>query len=226
MSTDWKTTMKPTFIGELLALPGKELHQVMTKIHALVQDPRPDAKVKIQLKYRGDPRLYCMRCGDYRVFYTFKYPFICLLALRRRQEDTYDEDLDAEFLGGFDPDLPTLEASKTVPRRSVREGEEPFIASTETVQPLLPEPITSELLNNLFIPTQYHAALLAIQSEDDLLYCPNIPEQFLTPLIEYLFPPSLEKVMQEPDLVLQDVDDLLRFKKGELLGFPLEHSSV
>src|SRR5947199_8772243 len=117
MSTAWKTTMKPSFTAELMALPAKEVHQVMAKIHLLVQDPKPDAKVKKLLK----PPLHRLRCGDYRIFYTFEYPFISLLALRRRREDTYDEDLEAEFLGGFDPDLPTVETPMANPIRYVRE---------------------------------------------------------------------------------------------------------
>ena len=221
MSTDWKTTMKPNFTAELMGLPAKEVHQVITKIHALVQDPRPDAKVKKLLKHSGPP-LHRLRCGDYRIFYTFKHPFISLLALRRRREDTYDEDPDAEFLGGFDPDFPTVETAIINRVRYVRE--EHFVAPVDPVQQLLPESITSELLNNLRIPAQYHVALLAIQSEDELLDCPSVPQTGLTRLVEHLFPRPLQEVMQQPDLILQEVDDLLRFKKGELLGFLLKLS--
>jgi superfamily I DNA/RNA helicase/mRNA-degrading endonuclease RelE of RelBE toxin-antitoxin system len=222
MSTGgWKITMKPNFTAELMALPPREVRQVMAKIHALVQDPQPDAKVKKLLKH-SDPPLCRLRCGDYRIFYTFRRPFISLLALRRRREDTYDKDLEAEFLGGFDPDLPTVEAPMTSQMRHA--PEEWFIAPVDPVQRLLPEPITKELLNNLRIPAKYHVALLAIQSEDEFLKCSSVPQSLLERLMEYLFPRPLQEVMQQPDLVLQEVDDLLRFKKGELLGFLLELS--
>jgi mRNA-degrading endonuclease RelE of RelBE toxin-antitoxin system len=199
MSTDWKTTMKPNFTAELMALSAKELHQVMTRIHALVQDPKPDARVKKQLKH-VNPRLHRIRCGDYRVLYTFEYPFISLLALRRRQEDTYD-DVGVEFLGGFDPDLPTVEIPMPRSLGSVRE--DCFLVPTDPIQQLLPQPITSQLLSSLHIPSQYHVALLAIQSEDELLDCPGVPHYVLTRLLEHLFPCSLQAVMQEVDLVLQ-----------------------
>src|SRR2546426_6361821 len=104
MTIEWRITQKPDFFKALLALPPKETHQVLEKINLLVQDPTPDAKVKKHLKHI-DPRLHRIRAGDYRIFYTFEEPYISLLAIRRRREDTYDEDLDVEFLGGLDPEF-------------------------------------------------------------------------------------------------------------------------
>src|SRR5229473_4656338 len=111
MSTTWLTTMKPSFQTEWLALSPKEIHQVLEKINLLVQDPTLDAKVKKQLKHI-DPRLHRIRAGDYRIFYTFEYPYISILALRRRDDDTYDEDLDVEFLGGLDPRFDEAQAAR------------------------------------------------------------------------------------------------------------------
>ncbi len=184
MSTNWKMTMKPNFTAELMALSAKELHQVVTRMHTLVQDPKPDARVKKQLKH-VDPRLHRIRCGDYRVFYTFEYPFISLLALRRRQEDTYD-GVEVEFLGGFDPDLPTVEIPMLRSLWSVRE--EYLLAPADSLRQSLPQLITSQLLNSLCIPAPYHVALLAIQSEDELLDCPGVPLHVLSLLLEHLFP--------------------------------------
>ena len=284
MSTDWKVTMKPSFFAELMALPAREMQQVMAKMQLLVQDPRPDGHVKMQLKHIGH-RLHRIRCGYYRVFYTFEAPFVSLLALRRRQSDTYDEHLNEEFLSGFDPDLPTIENPITSPLPPHADEEQSLARPDPLPKPItgellnnlripaqyhatlltvqsedelldcpdvpgylltrlldhllpsgktritrllpdvgadLPKPITSELLNNLHIPVQYHAVLLAIQSEDELLECSSVPQRLLAPLLEYLFPPSLQEVMQDPDWVLHEVDDLLRFKKGELLSFLLK----
>jgi mRNA-degrading endonuclease RelE of RelBE toxin-antitoxin system len=69
MSIKWLVTMKPSFQSEWLALPPKEAHQVLEKIHLLSQDPTPDSKVKKQLKYL-DHKLYRIRSGNYRIFYT------------------------------------------------------------------------------------------------------------------------------------------------------------
>src|SRR2546426_6469556 len=113
MATTWLTTMKPSFTNECLALPPKETHQVLEKIKQLEQDPTPDAKVKKQLKYMNG-KLHRIRCGDYRIFYTFEHPYISILALSRRDDDTYDENMDVEFLGGLDSHFDEAQAVKAV----------------------------------------------------------------------------------------------------------------
>ena len=217
MNTTWLTTMKPSFQTEWLALPPKEAHQVLEKIKLLSEDPTPDAKVKKQIKKYKDVHFYRIRSGYYRIFYTFEHPYISLLALRRREDDTYDENLDAEFLGGLDPDF--ADATKA----AQLDWERPFAPKIPEKRPL-PEPITVELLTNLHIPKVCHARLLRIQTQQDLLDCPGIPEDYLLKIDEYLFERPLVQVTQQPDYLLQQVDDLLRFKEGELLGFLLKLS--
>src|SRR5258707_9789003 len=112
MANEWRVTQKPDFFKALLALSPKETHQVLEKINLLAQDPTPDAKVKKQLKYLNG-RLHRIRCADYRIFYTFEQPYISILALRRRDDDTYDEDMDVEFLGGRDPPVDDTQRNKT-----------------------------------------------------------------------------------------------------------------
>jgi len=203
MNSKWLTTMKPSFQTEWLALPPKEVHQVLEKITLLTQDPVPDGKVKKQLKHMND-KLHRIRCGDYRIFYTFEQPYISLLALRRRNDDTYDEDLDPELLGGLDW--------------------ERILAPREPEKRSLPEPITNELLTNLLVPKEYHARLLRIQAQEDLLDCPGVPDEFLLRMDEYMFERPLIQVIQQPDYLLKEVDDLQCFKEGKLLGFLLKLS--
>jgi superfamily I DNA/RNA helicase/mRNA-degrading endonuclease RelE of RelBE toxin-antitoxin system len=290
--------MKRSFINELMALPLKEMPQVMKKIDMLVQDPRPDGHVKKQLKHI-DPRLHRIRYGDYRVFYTFEYPFISLLALRRRQKDLYERGQDVEFLGGLDSDISISEDLPSDTQEYERKGQS--LAPADPIEQLLPRPITSEMLNRLRIPAQYHAALLLVQTGDELLDCPDVPDyllarllehlfphrmtpitsplpdvsedqaepmrellpkpitsemlhnlripaqyhaallgvrtgdellgcssvpsHFLTQLFEYQYPRSVQELMQEPDWVLNEVNDLSRFKEGELLDFLLKLST-
>src|SRR6266550_4292455 len=145
MTTEWRITQKPDFFKALLALSPKETHQVLEKINLLAQDPTPDAKVKKQLKHI-DPRLHRIRCGDYRIFYTFEHPYISLLALRRRKESTYDEDLEVEFLGGYDAQIAEDEQGEEVVMGAT---EVEHAAAATKATDLLPEPITLELLSNL-----------------------------------------------------------------------------
>jgi mRNA-degrading endonuclease RelE of RelBE toxin-antitoxin system len=216
MTTPWLTTMKPTFQTEWLALPAKEGHQILEKINLLSQDPTPDAKVKKQLKYLGG-KLHRLRSGNYRIFYTFEHPYVSLLALRRRDDDTYDEEIDADFLGGLDPNL----ANITKPHQP---DWEKLFASPQTRKTKLPEPITKELLENLRIPESCHQRLMRIETREDLFDCPGIPDEIILKLDEYLFERSLVEVLQQPDFLTGDVDNLLRFKEGDLLGFLLKLS--
>ena len=144
MPDTWLITQKPTFMTEWMGLPPKESHQVLEKINLLTQDPTPDAKVKKQLKYMGG-KLHRLRAGRYRIFYTFEHPYISLLALRQRDDDTYDSDIDAEFLGGLDPDLSGVAQPK-------QPDWEKIFAPKEAPKTPLPEPITKSLLTGYASP--------------------------------------------------------------------------
>src|SRR6266571_3007400 len=171
MTIEWRITQKPDFFKALLALPPKETHQVLEKINLLAQDPTPDAKVKKQLKYLNG-RLHRIRSGDYRIFYTFEQPYISILALRRRDDDTYDEDMDVEFLGGLDPDFDEGQAVKAAQPDWER-----------------------------------------IQTQEDLYECPGVADDYKLKIDEYMFERPLVEVLQQPDYLLTDVNDLLRYKE-------------
>ena len=167
-----------------------------------------------------DGRLHRIRCGDYRIFYTFEKPYISILALRRRDDDTYDEDLDVEFLGGLDPSL-----DAPLPNTHTQHDWERLNATPKVPEKRrLPEAITVALLEQFNVPPVYHACLLPITTEEDLLDCPNVPEEYLLQIDEHMFERPLVQVLQQPDYLLRDVQDLLRYKEGELLGFLLKLS--
>ena len=214
MTDTWLITQKPTFLTEWMGLPPKESHQVLEKINLLLQDPTPDAKVKKQLKYMGG-KLHRLRAGRYRIFYTFEFPYVSLLALRQRDDDTYDEDIDPEFLGGLDPDLTGIAQPQ-------QPDWEKIFAPQEDPKTPLPEPITADLLKRLRIPEICHPRLLQIEDREALFDCPGIPDEIILKLDEYLFERPLVDVLQQPDLIAQSASDLLRFKEGDLLGFLLK----
>jgi superfamily I DNA/RNA helicase len=164
-------------------------------------------------------KLHRIRSGNYRIFYTFEQPYISILALRRRDDDTYDENMDVEFLGGLDPQLDAAQVVK-----AGQPDWEQIFAPKEPEKRPLPEPITDELLTNLNVPNACHTRLLAIQTREDLLDCPGVPDDYLLKIDEYLFERPLVEVLQQPDFILNDVNDLLRYKEGELLGFLLKLS--
>jgi mRNA-degrading endonuclease RelE of RelBE toxin-antitoxin system len=218
MNSEWVPTFKPSFLVQLLALPAKEMHQVLGKLNLLLEDPMPDGKVKKQLTHINRD-LYRLRSGYYRVFYSISDPYISLLKLDRRDDDTYEDDLEAEFLGGFDPDFGDI--TDSVPPRL-----EQILSLQETERECLPlpRPITGELLANLRVPEKYRSHLLAIQNDDSLLDCTDVPQEYIAQLMEYMYPKPLAQVLQQPDYLLDDIDDLLRYKEGDLLGFLLRLS--
>ena len=218
--TQWETIVKPAFLTDVRKLPHKELQQVMDKITMLSADPRPDGKVKKQLTHvPGRP--YRIRSGKYRIFYTFNQQVVSIYKLDERSDDTYSDTIAPDA-----PPAPAALANLDVPddnqaTEAVPDWERIF---GESQCRKLPEPITVEILNQLEVPTSHHARLLLVQDEDELLACPGVDEEFLLKIHDYMFERSLNEVMQEPDLVLKDVDDLLRFKEGELLTFLLKLS--
>lgn len=173
MSPHWIISMKASFTVEWLALPQKEVPHILDKIKLLTEDPTPDAKTKKQLKYI-DPRLHRIRCGDYRIFYTFEVPYISLLSVQKRKEDTYDDEFDVEFLGGIDPEIPLEEKTS----RSQQQWEQ-FLAPKQPEAQGLPEPITPDLLTRLKIPQEYHVQLVQITNEEALLDCTDVPGEHL-----------------------------------------------
>ena len=215
MSSARIVSQKPTFLAELTLLPSKDVAQVVEKIHRLALDPKPDGKIRKALsakKYEGVCRL---RCGDWRLLYTYDDSYVSLLSIRRRDDQTYDDDgVEAEHLGGLDADLPepapppTFEAMVAPPPR-------------EPKRTLLPQSITVEILQALRIPEGFHPALLGLTTQEELFGADAVPEDVRLRVDEALFSRPLDEILAQPNLVAQSADDLLRYREGELLGFLL-----
>ncbi|MBO0794148.1 MAG: AAA family ATPase [Ktedonobacteraceae bacterium] len=186
----------------------------LEKIHLLTQNPLPDGNLKKQLTHINR-EVYRLESGDYRIIYTLQRPYISLLALRRRRENTYDEDFQNEYLGGYSPEL---DLSAQVDKYYSESAQLPPARA-------LPAAIPKELLINLLIPAQYHAALMALDNEDDLLDCPVVPDDYKLKLHTHLFEKPLYQVFHEQDYLLpEEANSLLRYKEGELLAFLLKLS--
>src|SRR5260221_5262781 len=224
MTTQWQITMKPVFLHGVTALAAKELHQVMAKVDMLVQDPLPDGKVKKQLTHLpGKP--YRIRSGDYRIIYTLEKQSISVLKLEKRREDTYKGkyDVDVEQLDDAEAGFEDAEDIE-VDSAGARTGPPDWESFVTPKSKALPEPITVDLLKKLYVPEVYHQRLLPLKTEEELLVCPGVDDEVLLKIDEYMFELPLLQVMQQPDLVLNEVDDLLRYKEGELLSFLLKLS--
>lgn len=215
-SETWYLSIKPTFLSELLALPPKEVAQINKKLLLLTEDPTPDAKTKKQLKYL-DGKLHRLRAGDYRIFYTFEQPNISVLALRRRDDTTYDEEVEPEKLRGI---ISEFDSAKHTSTNHWERWLTPEPKNKKKKSAPLPRAIDDELLNALSVPKAFRKSLTAVATEDDLLDCP-VPGNILDRIMDAVLARPLEQIVTQPDLVVDHPDDLVRFREGELLGFLL-----
>lgn len=219
MTGKYEISMKPSFTSEILGLPAKIAAQIWEKIHFLASDPVPDGKLKVKIK--AHENLYRVRSGDYRIFYRYGPDWVNLLGLRKREKDSYDElekidnsepthqsddsgdEIDLEMLEGHKKELPVLTAEENNSGRP------------------LPQPITEELLQRLKVPAGYFSILMACKTEEELFNA-NLPQEIIIVVHDNLMPKPIEEVLKQPDLVLDSVDDLVRFKNGNLLSFLLK----
>lgn len=210
---NYTLSLREGFLSEWLALVPKEQSQIMSKLQLLIADPRPDGATKKQLKY-VNREVYRLRSGDYRVFYTFDDRFVSLLKLVRRDNDTYDDQVRAEYFRGpaADVRLPSLAVSAVVATAA------PAPART------LPRGIDVELLSRLHVPPEYHPHLVSVRDEDALLGSSGIPDEILLRVHSALFERSIERALEEKELVAAAADDLFRYRDGDLLAFLLRLS--
>lgn len=203
------------FLSELLALKAKEQAQINAKLQALLEDPRPDGVTKKQLKYLNR-QVSRLRSGDFRVFYTFDDRFVSLLKVVRRSADTYEDDVEAEHFGG--PAESVFAAGE-----HVAPATRPGATAPPSGRPFT-SPLDAELLNRLRVPAQYHPALLATRSEDELLACARVPDDVLLRVHTAIFERPLEQAFREKELIASEPEDLLRYRDGDLMGFLLRLS--
>lgn len=215
-------SFKPAALNEIRALPDDQATMILEKLTFLTANPHPDGASKKKLQIYQD--IYRLRAGRYRVFYCYGANWIRVLGVRLRSDDTYRASSKVPFeqpanvtVTTDSVDLDVVNASLDRPRA--------FEFDTSPAAPFeaehtLTEPPTPELLVRLRIPPEHWTPLLACRTEEALLSAP-IPAPYLERLIDVLFPRPIEQVIDEPDLLVKDPSDLLRFKDGELLAFLL-----
>src|SRR5260370_8252422 len=170
MKGQWQPLIKPAFLNDILKLPAKDMHQIMEKVTMLTQDPRPDSKVKKQLVHLSG-KLYRIRSGNYRIFYTFNQQYVSIHKIDRRDETTY-KDLDTfdEAPDTNELDELTIEVEETFPTKAQQSHRQQTFAQAPS-RPL-PDPITLDLLQKLHIPKAYHQTLLPIITQHQIF---NVP---------------------------------------------------
>jgi len=215
--------MTPSFAAEIQQFPKDLAAQLWEKIDFLLNDPLPDGKVKKKLKIKK--HLYRMRIGQYRLFYTFGSNWVRLLTVRRRDGKTY-----AKGMPGIESEVPeTIGLGEELDDVELDDEliEDNWQSKAFEFQPdkvsvtKLPTTITTEFLLQLGVDAGYFPVLCACESEDALLNA-AIPSDVLEKVLDHIFPKPIEEVIQEPSLIVGSIDELARFKEGDLVTFLLK----
>lgn len=204
-------------MSEIHGFPIDQAAQLWEKINYLVEDPYPDGKLKKKLNAKD--KLYRLRVGNFRVFYTFGDTWVRLLGIRARKDKTIynlgnmNADEPQKLPDGKDPEL-DIQSNPGVKNFS-------FQAVQDDKVSWLPQKITKQWLEALKIPEGFHPAFMACETEEALLSI-DAPEYILERIVDNLFPKPLDEVAAQPDLVVQSTKDLIRYKEGDLVSFLLK----
>lgn len=216
MQSKREINIKPSCMLEIQAYPAANTAQLWEKINYLVDDPIPDGKLKKKLHvYKG---VYRLRVGDYRIFYTFGDSWVSLLGLRRRHEKLYKEKIK-----GADDSIPEKHPDDDDLDQILAQENKPqeFTFAQDPQQTPLPRPITVDWLQELKVLPVHIPILVACTSEEALLGA-QVPADVLEVVIDNIFPRSIEEVQKQPDFIVQNTDELIRYKESGLLAFLLK----
>jgi mRNA-degrading endonuclease RelE of RelBE toxin-antitoxin system len=216
---------KPTFTNQLLALPPAEIPHVLQKVAILEASPQPDAKLKKKLKGYKE-RIYRIRSGNYRIIYTFGEDasgngWVALLGVDHRKDVYEGNDIVADA-PAFD--LASLPSNDGL--LSLRDDPPPWQTTTTTTTKVasfeyLPVKFDTDLLTRLRIPAQFHPAIIACETLDDLAAA-DIPDPTRERLFDVAYTPNYDLVTQQPSFETGGTDDLIKYVEGELLDFLLK----
>lgn len=212
---------RPGFTSDLLDFDAPLVKQILNKCTMLQMSPEESGKAKCRLSGRAD-NLHRLRTGHFRIFYTYDDEKVSLWAVRRKRvkgeyRGQRGGDVTYDGLDEVQDDDLDLEIFELQPQR----GFESWLQPAEQERPL-PEPITTELLRGLGIPQMYDARLVPIDTQEDLLSCPAVPDDHLLAIDRHMFEEPIDLRADQPELFAPGgVEDLLRFTQGELVGFLL-----
>lgn len=221
-TTTWELVHKPTFTNQLLALPRNEVPKILEKVTQLCDNPHADANNRTRVaSYKG--QIYRLRCGDYRVLYTYGTGWVALLGVDDRK-DVYRHGQLVEAEGiDFDPgEVPDAEDALKIdrPRTPEPRPQRPTEPRPSADDGFL-RPIDDALLRQLRVPAEYHAALRGC-TDFDALSSATVPGEWINRVFDAVTTPNYELVVDQPSFVTGDTDDLLRFVEGEIFDFLLK----
>lgn len=217
----WQITQKPAYLSDFVEL-NKNLQQaVVSVLQELEQDPITPRGDTIK-KMKGYANVYRYRLGDFRLLYAAELEarMIQLLAIGPRSSVYQRFDFPGWEVEGtaveFGPELAAKPEWQAHPEWFQPEPQKPQ-------KEKLPRKLTPALLAKWRIEPQYHEPLMRCLYEDDLLNIPEnkVPPEVLGRVMDGLYPATVDQLAAQPDQVLFNPEDLLRYAEGTLQGFLL-----
>ena len=176
MCDHYRLAMTESFGRSLAGLPRKIQELIWRRLPELRGDPHPDGSNN-KMRLEQYPDVYRWRVNEYRVFYRIDPECLVILLSIEHRKDAYRQD--ALPLGkGYiiirephDEDLALHQAAPAPENESLAEPPE---------RPLQ-RPFTKTELERLGVPPEFHDALLACRTEDELLeIAERLPDERLT----------------------------------------------
>lgn len=226
----YEFTHKPTFLEHFTHL-NRNLQQRICKDLEILRKTPNDASNKNIENLGGRRGFWTYRVNDnYRILYQISGQFVQLIDIgkhdfiydlvdrpRRQKQEDFEALRDV-----LDPLTPTTPADVPNWPFGPIDHDRPAEAEVAVARAkALPMEITGSVLARLQVPPVYHDALIACQTEDDLLGL-DLPSDIFDRLYAWLYnQPTLFDIAQEPNYRLKQPEDLERYVAGDLLGFLL-----
>ena len=211
----WLITLKPTYLFDYADLPRDLRSHVTSALEELEKDPVTPRGDTIK-KLKGYDNVYRYRLGDFRLIYAAeaRAQMINLLAIGPRGSVYKRFNYD-----GWDAPDTAIEFGPKLAVRPEQQAE--WSQPAKPDEKPLPRRLTPELLARWRVDAQYHDALAACRTEDELLELTAIPPAVLERVMNGLWPPSVDQLAAQPDQMLFDPEDLNRYAEGTLSAFLL-----
>jgi mRNA-degrading endonuclease RelE of RelBE toxin-antitoxin system len=220
----WTITHKPAYDTDFIELNKSLQHAAVKALQELEQDPitlRGDTIKPL----KGWENVWRYRIGDHRLIYAAHPPsqMVQLLAIGPRA--SIYERFNYE---GWDLPEASAEFGPRLAGQPEWMGHPEWFAPKKDQPPeLTPEPLprrlTPTLLSRWRIDPAYHDVLVHCRTDDELykLSQAQVPADVLSRVIDSLYPAEAERIASQPDQVLFQPEDLLRYAEGTLTGFLL-----
>jgi superfamily I DNA/RNA helicase/mRNA-degrading endonuclease RelE of RelBE toxin-antitoxin system len=214
-------SFKPSFLADYVQLGRNMQKRINFAVAELEQKPvTPRAATIKNLKYHK--KLWRYRIGDYRMVYA-AYPekeLVQLLAIGPRSE-IYERM-------GYHPDEPQYDDYSDIFEEALDPDQEKPVEWLQYLKPEeevshsqdLPYHLTPERLSNWGVPEKFHHLFEGCKNEDDLQNC-GAPETYIYHLVDCLWPATATEIVDDPNYVLQNPQDLSRYAAGDLEAFLL-----